>query len=289
MSPRTLLTGYGLLEGARWYDGKLVFSDMTRGGVFSLAEGSSHHEVVIAHRKGIGGLVAHRSGGLVVSGRNVSLKAGDPDGDRVLLETRPQEQFFNDLTADDAGRIYVGSVAKQRVASLAPETPGNLYRIDLDGGISTLTDDVLTSNGLGTSPDGLHLYHVDSYRHVVWDVGVGGAAAGSRRALAETAEYEGVPDGLAVATDGSVWVAMAGAGVVVSWDASGRRIAEIPVPQPLVTSVCFGGTGHGDLYILTGVNAQYPDPLGGAIYRTKATVVGLPSPYAAVRVVQRLG
>src|SRR6201988_4975072 len=90
-----LASGYGLLEGARWYDGGLIFSDMTGGGVFRLEEGGDEPSTVIAHRRGIGGLVAHRDGGLVVSGRNVSIKPADPDAAAtVLLEPQPTEQFF---------------------------------------------------------------------------------------------------------------------------------------------------------------------------------------------------
>jgi gluconolactonase len=91
-----------------------------------------------------------------------------------------------------------------------------------------------------------------------------------------------VPDGLAVAADGSVWVAMAGGGLVVAWDASGRRSAEIAVPAELVTSVCFGDADLRTLYVLTGSNAEHPDPEGGSVFRTPAPCAGLPSPQARI-------
>jgi sugar lactone lactonase YvrE len=141
-----------------------------------------------------------------------------------------------------------------------------------------LADDVLVSNGLGVAPADDVLYHVDSHRHTVWAFD----EDGHRRVFVDAAEYEGVPDGLAVAADGSVWVAMAGGGLVVGWGADGQRIAELAVPQPLVTSVCFGGADLTDLFILTGVNAEFSDDLGGAVRVLAGQRVGLPAPTCAV-------
>ena len=285
---RRLIEGFGLLEAARWYDGQgLLFSDMTGGGVYRYDGGDGRPEVVIAHRKGIGGLVAHRGGGLVVAGRNVAHK--DADGTTtVILETGPDETFFNDLTVDASGRLVVGSVgtgpSPHESAREAQRAPGRLYRVDVDGGVTVLADDVLVSNGLGVSPAGDVLYHVDSYRRTVWAFD----GKDNRRVFVELSEYDGIPDGLAVAADGSVFVAMAGGGVVLGWRADGTRVAELPVPQPLVTSVCFGGPALCRLYVLTGVNEEYPDDRGGAVYVHDAHGPGLAAPVCAVALPARL-
>jgi sugar lactone lactonase YvrE len=106
--------------------------------------------------------------------------------------------------------------------------------------------------------------------------------AGDRNVFVDVEEYGGVPDGLTVAADGSVWVAMAGGGLVVGWAADGRRIAECTVPQPLVTSLCFGGPALTSLYVMTGVNAQYPCAEGGAVRVVDDQRAGLPAPLCAV-------
>jgi len=284
--------GFGLLEAARWYpEFGLLFSDMTQGGVLALSPAATQPEVLIPHRKGIGGLVRHADGGFVLAGRNVAHKRStDPDAPTtVLLQTGEDEQFFNDLTADGRGRLYVGSVGTDPAPGSGAARPdGRLYRIDLDGTVTVLADDVLVSNGLGTDPTGGTLYHVDSPRRLVWAFAIGDEPAGgrgpgdSRKMFVDTSEYAGVPDGLSVAADGSVWVAMAGGGVVVAWDAKGSRVTEIPVPQPLVTSVTFGGPDLRTLFILTGHNHDHPDPAGGCIYAMPALVPGLPAPLACI-------
>lgn len=274
-----LVEGRGLLEAARWYpEHGLLFSDMHLGGVHRFDAATGETDVVIPHRKGIGGLVAHREGGLVVAGRNVAHKNGEHTA--TILEKRADEQFFNDLTADHAGRLYVGSVATDPTGD-EPRGFGRLYRIDLDGTCDVLADDVMVSNGLGVDPAGEVLYHVDTPRKTVWAYPISGPS-GERRAFADTGDYDGVPDGLAVADDGSVWVAMAGGGVVVGWDLSGRRVAEIPVPQRLVTSVCFGGEDGRTLFILTGANDEHPDPMGGSLYALTSDRRGQPGPRADV-------
>ena len=289
-----LASGFGLLEGARWYpEHGLVFSDMTRGGVYRLAGGADAAipaaavpETLIPHRKAIGGLVAHADGGFVISGRNIALKAVD-GATTVLLEPEPDEQFFNDITADGRGRLLAGSVPRPdgaAEAAGAPPAAGRLYLIDLDGAASVLADDVLISNGLGTDPTDQLLYHVDSERRTVWRFTLDAPyIGGSRQAFISTAEYDALPDGLAVAADGSVWVALAGAGLVVGWDAAGQRLAEIPVPHALVTSVCFGGPGLRTRYILTGKDEAHPNPDGGSVFAGAALTPGLPAPLARVR------
>ena len=276
-----LVAGFGLLEAARWYPKHgLLFSDMTQGGVFRLGTRHPRREVVVPHRKGVGGLVAHRDGGLVVAGRNVAHKA--PDGTTtVIMQTAADEMFFNDLTADRRGRLFVGSVGMNPASAEAEDADracGRLYRVDLDGSITVLADDVLVSNGLGTAPTDELLYHVDSHRHTVWVF----TERGEREIFADSSEYPGVPDGLAVAADGSVWVAIAGGGVVVGWSADGRRIAELPVPQALVTSVCFGERDLRSMFVLTGHNDEYPDTQGGSVYVRRADRRGLPAPACAV-------
>jgi len=278
---RLMVAGFGLLEAARWYpEHGLLFSDMIQGGVYRLAGSNPNPELVVAHRKGVGGLVAHRDGGLVVTGRNVANKAVDGTA-KVIMHTAADEMFFNDLTADRRGRLFVGSVAINPASAGGDDVsrpPGRLYRVDLDGSTTVLADDALVSNGLGTAPTDDLLYHVDSHRHTVWVFN----ERGERELFADTSEYPGVPDGLAVASDGSVWVAIAGGGVVVGWSTDGRRIAELAVPQALVTSVCFGGPDLSSMFVLTGHNDEYPDAQGGSVYMRHAECPGLPAPVCAV-------
>ena len=104
-----LATGYGLIEGPVWDDSRgLIYSDVINGGVFCVGLDDSISQV-IEHRRGIGGMALHENGGIVVSGRNISLKPADGGDTVVLLADNPDggRIGFNDITTDAKGRIAI--------------------------------------------------------------------------------------------------------------------------------------------------------------------------------------
>lgn len=280
----TLVSGFGLIEGPVFDPARgLIFSDVTGGGVRCLTP-AGDLEMVVEHRRGIGGMALHAAGGLIVSGRNIAYKGPAGADTVVLLDRDPEHGIlgFNDLTTDQAGRIYVGSLAFH--ATVADETPkpGNLYVIDLDGTSRQLATGILLTNGLGFSPDGAYLYHCDSRAGLVrryrvdGDGGVGPGTAFARFT-------DGLPDGLAVAEDGTIWIALAHGGAVARLNPDGSERERIPVPLPMVTSVCFGGAELRDLYIVTGSAGAAHDN-AGTVFRIRTEVAGLPIPPARVPV-----
>ena len=279
-----LAEGFGLIEGPVWDpDRGLLFADVINGGVYCLDEGGAVRPV-IEHRRGIGGMALHESGGLVVTGRNIAYKPADGGDTRVILDGDPERGVlgFNDLTTDAAGRVYAGSLAFRPVDPDDEPKPGALYCIDLDGSARVVGHDVMLTNGLAVTADGRRLYHSESLRNLVrvYEVGAGGALSPHETFAAVEG---GIPDGLAVAEDGSVWVAIAHGGRVDVFEADGRRRATIPVDIPMVTSLCFGGAELGDLYIVTGSHGAGRDDVG-TVFRMPVEVAGLPVPLARVAV-----
>ena len=272
-----LAKGYGLIEGPVWDAQRgLLFSDVLVGGVYALSRDGAVSSV-FEHRRGIGGMALHTAGGLVVSGRNVSFKSFAGGATVTLLDSDPDHGNvgYNDLTTDAKGRIYVGSLGASPVFAdgRAPQA-GNLYLIDLDGSARIVGRDIQLTNGLGFSPDGRTLYHSDSRRGVFCYAVASDGSLGEKQLFARPAK--GVPDGLVVATDGAVWVALAGGGhgvVVFAPDGSERDFIEIPTP--MCTSVCFGGDDLRDLYIVSGSDGSGSER-GGAVYRYRCAVAGLP-------------
>lgn len=275
-------TGYGLIEGPVWDPAHgLYFSDVTNGGVF-LLDRAGKVTLVVPKRRGIGGMALHESGGLVVGGRDiacVSLKDGTT---KSLLEQAaiPGATGFNDLTTDASGRIYVGSLA-YKVFGGEPPKPGFLHVIDLDGSTRTVSEGIVLTNGLGFSPDGKRLYHSDARAGIVrvYDVKPDGGV-GPWRQFAAMGEGK-VPDGLKVASDGSVWVADAHGSRVAVFSADGAHLRDIAVPLPMVTSLCFGGDDLRDLYIVTGSRGG-PGENCGSIFKVRTEVAGLALPPARV-------
>ena len=73
--------------------------------------------------------------------------------------------------------------------------------------------------------------------------------------------------------------ALAEGGRVQRYTAAGEVDLAVEVPDKMVTSVVFGGADMQDLYIVTGGRA--PD-IGGCIFKTRASVAGVPTPPARV-------
>ena len=277
-----IATGYGLIEGPAWDPAKgLYFSDVLGGGIY-LLDRSDNVSLAVPKRRGVGGMALHAHGGLIAGGRDIVHVSLADHSMKVLLDQKAAGNAvgFNDLTTDAEGRVYVGSIAFA-IFKGEEAKPGNLYVIDTDGKVRQISDGVLLTNGLGFSPDGRLLYHSDARRELVrvYDVRDGGSV-GHWRAFAATGPGS-VPDGLKVAADGSVWVADAHGGRVAVFGADGRHRRDIPVPRPMVTSVCFGGDDLRDLYIVTGSRGG-PSERSGTVYRMRSDVAGLPLPVARV-------
>lgn len=246
-------SGFGLLEGPV-YDSQrgLLFTDAQAGGVYCLrADGNV--EIIVKHRSGIGGLALHAQGGVVVSGRNVAYKASADAPTLVLLDNAATDGVigFNDITTDPLGRIYAGSLGYRPTVSSDTPKPGRLFLIDLDGSTRELARGIELSNGMGFSPDGRLLYHADSLKRTVYvyDVDEHGDISAKRRFACLD---EGMPDGLAVAMDGSLWLAAVHAGLVLVFDADGREQRRFKFPLPMITSLCFAGEDLCDVYVVSG-------------------------------------
>jgi gluconolactonase len=266
------------------------------GGIYRLTR-DNVVETVIPKRKGVGGMAMHASGGLIFSGRDISYAPlGEGQGEAATLLTPsdiPGATGFNDLTTDPDGRIYVGSLSFVVFGGGEPK-PGGLHVINLDGEMETVASGVLLTNGLGFSPDGSKLYHSDSRSELVrvYDLKPGNsldatfevkpnARLDTWRTFARFPRG-GVPDGLKVASDGSVWVADARGGRVAVFDPDGHPREDIKVPLPMVTSLCFGGEDLRDLYIVTGSDGG-PKPNCGTIFKLRVDVPGQPLARARVR------
>lgn len=267
-----LSSGWGLIEGPRVdANDNFYFSDVPNGGV-RLRRPSGEIEVVIPKRRGVGGMVFHENGGLVVGGRNIQIvKDGDS---RILFD--PGFPGFNDLHTDAAGRIYVGSLRSDPFSDAKDRQAGELWRLELNGDATQIYDGVQLTNGIGFSPDGMTLYHSDSVPGRVWMSDVEGDSVVNKRSFVE--EHGAIPDGLAVDIQGGVWVALAQGGRVQRYLPDGTPDVSISIPDPMVTSLCFGGSDMRDLYVVTGGATD----LGGCIYKTRSEIAGLSTPKAKV-------
>jgi sugar lactone lactonase YvrE len=279
---------YGLAEGPLWDEPRerLLWVDINAGEVHvgRLGAGNAIDTVeVVVLGDIVAAVVAARDGRLAVARRRDVIVLGDEAGTRSLatLIDPNRDSRLNDGGCDPAGRLLIGSMALD-----GRERDERLWRLEPDGNVTVLDDDLTLSNGLGWSPDGGTLYSVDTTPGVIharaYDARTG--ATGERREAVRITD--GSPDGMTVDAEGNLWVAIFGAGEVRCLTPQGELLATIDVPAPHVTSVAFAGPSLDTLVITTAREELDPaalreHPLSGRLFCARPGVNGLPpTPWA---------
>jgi sugar lactone lactonase YvrE len=180
---------------------------------------------------------------------------------------------MNDGCCDPRGRLLAGSMAYDAV----PDA-GSVLRLDADLAVTTVLPRATISNGIGFSPDGRRAYYVDTMTHRIDVFDVAEGELRGRRAFAVIPADQGLPDGLTVAADGSVWVALWGGSAVRGYDASGALVETIELPVPQVSACTFGGDDLGTLYITTSAQGLPADhgTDAGSLFAVRPGVHGIP-------------
>ena len=229
-----------------------------------------------------GGVVLDQAGEPVVASPE-GLAALDRNTGRmdlcVPIEQDAPENRANDVKVDDRGRAWVGTMAfDKRVRN------GALYRID--GDVATCVVDGLTiSNGPAFDESQGRLYLADTAICVVdvFDMDPETGALTDRRRFLDLSEEQVWPDGMTVDDESMLWIALGRAGAVHRYRPDGTHDGIIELPTTNPTSVAFGGSDGGDLYITTSwldceEGHRGTQPLAGTIFRCRPGASGRPSP-----------
>ncbi len=203
--------------------------------------------------------------GLLVDGRLTVV-------DQVLPEAHRR---MNDAKCDSRGRLWAGSTHIEfvpGVGALHCWTAGAPSRVVASG--------LTLPNGLGWSPDDGSMYLADSMERRLLRAPFDaddGALHGELTLLRNISG--GLPDGLAVDTDGCVWLALWGGGEVHRYSPDGDLLARVPVPVDQPSSCAFGD--DGTLYITSAAAGLTPaqrlrQPLAGSVFALATDARGVP-------------
>lgn len=227
------------------------------------------------------GAIAPMAGGGLVAALKGRFAAVHPDGHTSKLaavEADLADNRMNDGKTDSHGRFWAGTMDYH-----ARPDAGTLYRLNADLTVDTMLTSVTISNGIGWSPDDRLMYYVDSptQRIDVFDYDADDGTISNRRVLAEVPRDAGLPDGMAIDSDGCLWLALFGGGSVRRYTPDGRVDAVLALPASQITSCAFGGPDLCDLYITSasiGLSSQErgTQPLAGAVFHCRPGATGLP-------------
>ncbi|MCW2761239.1 MAG: hypothetical protein JWR85_1440 [Marmoricola sp.] len=266
----TLVDGLAFPECPRWHDDALWFTDVAAGEVLRIDPATGSAVPVCAvpgHPAGIGFLPDGRL--LVAVGQTKQLLRREPDGELGVHADLSEiaTGMLNDMHVDPEGRAYVGNYGDDSVPP-APPFPAVLALVQPDGSVVPAAEGMRFANGVQLTPDGGTLVVAETRATpgclTAFDVAEDGSLS-NRRSLAEF-EVGVLPDGIAIARDGSVWVASPFTGEVLHVSPEGQLVESVEVANPY--AVALGG--DGELYVCTAPTWE-PGPAlelrGGAILR----------------------
>lgn len=228
----TVLSSYSFLEAPRWHEGRIWCSDFYTGQVVSALEDGSDLRLeaeVPQQPSGLGWLPDGRM--LVVSMRDRKILRREADGTLVVHADLGEHAtgHLNDMAVDGNGRAYVGNFGFDLMGG-APLETARLHRVDPDGTVTAVADELWFPNGSAITRDSVLLVNETFGNRVsAFDVTDDGRLV-NRRVWAEFAplptdrEVERVlaeatvcGDGGCVDADGGFWIA----------DATGGRLLRV--------------------------------------------------------------
>jgi sugar lactone lactonase YvrE len=272
--------------------GTLYWVDAVGRRFYRYRPETGQHQVVKDEIE-INGFRLNLAGGFVITNPSGIWLWDSADGLTLVIDNIDGVKCqMNDCTVDSRGRLYSGTTYFDAAADYKL---GYLLRVDNAGKTSILDEGFHLSNGLAFSPDDRTLYFTDSIarRIYAYDYDLATGNIRNRRVLVDVPRTEGVPDGLAVDSEGFLWSAQWYGSSIVRYDPDGKVERRIATPAKQTSCCAFGGADLQHLYITSAAHSEITSEvpigynpevgyLGGSLYRTRVDVQGRAQPKANV-------
>ena len=271
-------------EGPLWDEEKqvLYWVDILSSKLFIYDPASGANETIDVDQH-VGTVVTRASGGLMLAVYE-GFAAFDLETRELSLIENPEAHIpgnrFNDGKCDPGGRFWAGTMAYEN-----PKDSGSVYRLDTDMSVHKMFGGVAISNGIVWSLDQTTMYYIDTLAMNVraFDYANTTGDISNERVVVDWPEDAGMPDGMAIDSDGMLWVAHYGGSCVSRWDPDGGALLErIELPVTQVTACAFGGPNLDTLYITSAAQeldaaALEREPYAGGLFSIKTPYQGVPS------------
>ena len=180
---------------------------------------------------------------------------------------------FSDGKCDSYGRLWVGTTNMER------KPVCKLYRFSLEDGLVAYSSGITISNGLCWSPDDKTMYHTDTYLGNIYsyDFDLDKGKITNRKAFINISKESGLADGMAIDSEGMIWVAHWGGKCVCRYhNLTAELLARIELPVKYPTACSFSGKLLNELYI-TSAQFENDEPNAGSLWKITLPVRGIPS------------
>jgi sugar lactone lactonase YvrE len=196
----------------------------------------------------IGAIVERLGGTYFAAVKEGFAELGGKNAYESMINFLSEDERMNDAKADPYGNWWVGSNAIN-----FSNGKGKLYRLRPDRSFEIVISDLTLPNGIGWSPDYKKFYLIDSLQYCLWIFDFEGdtGALTNQELLYRFPKDGGIPDGLCVAADGSILVAMWDGWRIEVISNSGILCEPLNLPVQRPTSCIFAGSQGTELVITT--------------------------------------
>jgi len=262
--------------------GDIWFCDVIPGGVRRLSKDGRIDEW-LPGRCWIGCIVLNEDGCVLSSGpKGIAWVDPITGASGMLLDSIDGKPLkgINEMLPDRNGGLIFGTLDVPAIEQgVAPE-PAGLYRLDTDGQVTRLWDQLKFSNGIVVSQDGRRLFHNETFVGTsVYEIGVDGSLRNPKLVL-EKPDC----DGMALDSQGRIWVAGYRSSEIICLTPDGVVDSKVPLAAEGLTNLRFGGADARDLYLTTVppdagdglAKGELPTTQASVLYRTRTAVAGAP-------------
>ncbi|MBN9420721.1 hypothetical protein ABS71_09600 [bacterium SCN 62-11] len=222
-------------EGPLWHPDRnlLYWIDVDNGKMYAY-DPKERSATRILQGDIIGGTTLQENGDLLLFMQRGQIALWNPEkGLQIQRDHTPgaENTRFNDVIAAPDGGVFAGTMPEG-------EQPGKLYRLETNGSIRVLLDDIGQPNGMGFSPDRKTFYLTDTRNRRIESFRYENGELQERQTLI-TVKGDGQPDGMTVDENGHLWVALWDGEAILRYDSTGQLQQTIPMPVKNVTSLTF--------------------------------------------------
>lgn len=207
-------------------------------------------------------------------------------GSRALicpLEADNAATRSNDGRADPWGGFWIGTMGRN-----AEQGAGAIYRY-YHGKLRLLVDGITIPNAICFAPDKSCAYFADTNLQKIMKTKLDaiGAPETPPEVFIDMKKDNLNPDGAIVDADGTLWIALWGAGQVVAYNADGSLQRAVNVPGAHTTCPAFGGNDLRTLFV-TSARQGLPQeaisriPENGMTFAIEDLSTGLPAPQVQI-------
>lgn len=168
---------------------------------------------------------------------------------RVDMQTRAISVHAHEASMNQPNDIAIG--ADDVIYASDPNwsaSTGQMWRIDVDGSVHLLEEDMGTTNGIEVSPGEDRLYVNESVQRTVWAYDLQEGRISNKQLLIEFPDH--AMDGMRCDVEGNLYITRHGKGTIAKLSPTGEVLLEVELKGKLPSNIAFGGPDGCTAYVM---------------------------------------